>query len=134
MAIFSSILGSNTSIVVNSNLPWWFRSVWAVHNNLHLPDPIKCRAEALNHWCWFMAGLTPQSSMLRVIVVYPLFITGHDTMKKPFFFYLGSSCSYMTRCHLTSLDFNSYNTQSHYFWIIPNAFKNVETNYCVINF
>ena len=48
-AVFSWMLGLNASIVVDSDLPWWFRSVWAAHNKLHSADPTKCRAEAWNH-------------------------------------------------------------------------------------
>ena len=42
----------------------------------------------LFHRCCCMAGLTPWSSTLKVIVMYPLFIAYHDTMQKNFFLFL----------------------------------------------
>ena len=40
----------------------------------------------LCHWCWWMIRLTPCSSMLRIIVMYLLFIAGHDAVQKNFSF------------------------------------------------
>ena len=48
-AILSSMLNSNTSTVVDSDLLWWFWLVWAAHDKLHPADPTKCRAEASNY-------------------------------------------------------------------------------------
>ena len=47
--------------------------------------------------CWCMAELPLWSSMLRVIVMHPLSITGHDNMEKTFLFCHWSSCSHVTR-------------------------------------
>ena len=58
----------------------------AISHKLHPADPNKWRAEASNirlcRRCWCMVGFTPRSSMLRVIVVCPLFIAGYDSMQK----------------------------------------------------
>ena len=78
-------------------------------------------------WYWCMAGLTSRSSTFKVIVVYPLFIAGHDTMQKNLFLFCPwSSCSHVTRRRSTFLGFNSYSTQCPCFWIIPCTFKRFE--------
>ena len=43
------MFGLNSPIVVDSDLPWWFRLLWAADNKLHPADPTEYRAEALNH-------------------------------------------------------------------------------------
>ena len=110
------MLGSNASIVIDSDLSRWFRSVWAVHNKLHPADPT---AEASNYG----------HSILPLMLMHH---GAYDTMqKKPkkhrFLFYSWSSCSHVTiRCS-TSLGLNSYRTQCPSFWIIPNPFKRFKT-------
>ena len=47
--IFSSMLCSDASTVIDKDLLWWFGSVWPAHNKLHSHDPTKCRAETSNH-------------------------------------------------------------------------------------
>ena len=130
-AISPSMLDSSASIVIDSDLPWWFCSVSTAYNKLHQADPTKCRAEAWNHRyfrrCWCMAGLTSRFSTLRVIVVYPLLIASHDTMQKNFPFSPLKQLSNMKKRRSTSLAFNSYGTQFSCFWIIPHAFKRSET-------
>ena len=50
--------------------------------------------------CWCMAGLTPRFSTLWIIVVYPLFISSHDTVQKIFSFLLLSSSLHVTKRHV----------------------------------
>ena len=78
----------------------------------------------LCHWCWCMVRLTQRSSTLRVIVMYPLFIAGHDTMPKTF-----PSLPLFTwdETHSMSFIFNLYGNQCPCFWIIPNALKRFKT-------
>ena len=45
-AIFSSMLSSNASIVVDKDLSWWFQ---LAHNKQHSADPTECSTEASNH-------------------------------------------------------------------------------------
>ena len=52
----------------------------------------------LYHWCQCMAKLITWSSTLIVIVGYPLFITGHDTMQKSFPFMLLKQLWYKIWC------------------------------------
>ena len=49
VAVFSSMLGSDTSISVDSDLWWWFQSVWEAHNKLYPANPTDWRVEALKH-------------------------------------------------------------------------------------
>ena len=120
---FSSMVGSDASVVFDSDLPWWLHLVW--------PPNAKQKLQTIDiqlcHWCWCIAGLTPQSSMLNVFIVYPLFISSHDRREKPFLFCCWSSCSHVTRYCSMSLDFNLDNTQCPCFWLVPNAFKHFKT-------
>ena len=49
--------------------------------NLRTVDIPLCR------WCWCINELIPRSSILKIIVVYSLFITSHDTMQKKLSFF-----------------------------------------------
>ncbi|GBM83913.1 hypothetical protein AVEN_211606-1, partial [Araneus ventricosus] len=41
--VFASLLGSGSSIIVDTASQWWFRWVGAVRNTLHPSDPTKYR-------------------------------------------------------------------------------------------
>ena len=69
-AVFSSM--SNASIVVDSNLPWWFQSIWAVHDKLHPADPTKCRAKSLNHGYWALPPMSVHDQ------AYPTILYAHS--------------------------------------------------------
>ena len=127
VAAFSSMLSSNASIIIDCDLAWRFRSVWAAHNKLHLAHPPKCRVEAsiFGFGSDVNALLSLPVNLLGVIVVYPIFM-----QKITFIFCRWRSCSHVTRSCSTSLGFSSYGTQCPGFWIIPKAFKLFETVVC----
>ena len=81
---FSSMLSTNASVVVDSNLRWYFPLVWAAHYKLNPAEPPKAEQKLrtidirLCCRCWCIAKFIPRFSTLRVIVVYPLSIAGHD--------------------------------------------------------
>ena len=91
---FSSMVGSKASIVVDSDLSWWFRSVWATHDKLHTANLTKCRREDSNQRCsalplMLMHGQT--YSMIFYAYCYRSVSTFHrrsryDTKKKTFIF------------------------------------------------
>ena len=77
--------------------------------------------------CWCIVRLTSQSSMVEVIVVYPFFIAGHDTMQKtfPFLPLKQLFTRDKTQFDISQLQLNG--TLYPCFWIIPNIFKWFET-------
>ena len=108
----------------------WFKLLIINYTKLIQPN-VKQKLRTMDirfcRWCCRMTEITPRSSTLWVLVVYPLFIAGHDTMQKTFLFCRWSSCSPVIRGHSTSLGFNSNGTLCLCFWIMSNAFKGFET-------
>ena len=125
------MLGANASIVIDNDLTWWFRWYWTAHKiyTLLVPPNSGQNLRTINirlcRRCWSMVELTPRSSTFKVIVVYPLFVAGHDT-KKTFHFGRRRSCSHLTRSRSTCLGFNSYGTQCpcfKSFVMLSNVYK-----------
>lgn len=70
--VLPSIFASNASILIYSNLPSSFRSIWVAHNKLHSANPIKCRAVAWNH------GYSALPTMLMNGRAYPTIFYSWD--------------------------------------------------------
>ena len=116
----SSILGSNALIIVDSDLQWLFRSVWAAHDKLDPSDLTTGKAKASNHGYSALLSMLMHGRAyptLKAIVVYPLFIASLDTMQKNFSF------SGVKVTIYKSLSFNSYDTQCPFFWMVSNVSK-----------